>query len=153
MGRFGNMLLTNGETSPSFRFQLGEVVRFYLTNTANTRVFNVGIRDARMKLIGSDSGRYEHEALVDAVLLAPSERAVVDVLFDESGTLTLEHRTPARSYTLAAIVVASEPIEPRLKSSFVNLRSDAADLAAERGRLAEHLDAEPEKTLAPAAEV
>ena len=60
-------------------------MRFYLTNTANTRVFNVGLPGARMKLVGGDSGRYEHEEFVDEVLLAPSERAVVDVLFDEPG--------------------------------------------------------------------
>ena len=40
---------------------------------------------ARMKLVGGDSGRYEREEFVDSVILAPSERAVVDVLFDEPG--------------------------------------------------------------------
>jgi FtsP/CotA-like multicopper oxidase with cupredoxin domain len=39
MGRFGNLLLVGGETDLSLNAQLGEVVRFYLTNTANTRVF------------------------------------------------------------------------------------------------------------------
>ena len=38
-----------------------------------------------MKLVGGDSGHYEHEELVEEVLLAPSERVVVDVLFDEPG--------------------------------------------------------------------
>ena len=37
-----------------------------------------------MKLVGGDSGRYERETFVDEVLLAPSERAVVDVLFDRA---------------------------------------------------------------------
>ena len=46
----------------------GEVVRFYLTNTANTRVFNFAISDARMKLVGGDSGRCEHEEFVDDVV-------------------------------------------------------------------------------------
>ena len=41
MGRFGNVLLTNGEPELSLSAQAGEVVRLYLTNTANTRVFNV----------------------------------------------------------------------------------------------------------------
>ena len=43
MGRFGNVLLVGGETDLSLSAQRGEVVRFYLTNTANTRVFNVGL--------------------------------------------------------------------------------------------------------------
>ena len=71
------------------------MVRLYLTNTANTRVFNVALPGARMKLVGGDSGRVEREEFVEDVVLAPSERVVVDVLFDEPGQLTLEHRTPS----------------------------------------------------------
>ena len=37
---------------------------------------------------------------MDSVVLAPSERAVVDVLFDQPGDLVLEHRTPDRTYEL-----------------------------------------------------
>ena len=65
--------------------QGGEVVRLWLTNTANTRVFNVRLPGARMKLVGGDSGRVEHEEFIDQVLLAPSERAVVDVLVEHLG--------------------------------------------------------------------
>ena len=43
MGRFGNTLLIGGESDLKLTAELGEVVRFYLTNTANTRVFNVGL--------------------------------------------------------------------------------------------------------------
>ena len=72
-------------------------MRFYFTNTANTRVFNVMLPGARMKLVGGDSGHYEHESLVEEVLLSPSERFVVDVLFERPGEHVLEHRTPARA--------------------------------------------------------
>ena len=44
MGRYGNVMLVAGETAPSFAARQGEVVRLYLTNTANTRVFNVALR-------------------------------------------------------------------------------------------------------------
>jgi FtsP/CotA-like multicopper oxidase with cupredoxin domain len=94
MGRFGNLMLINGETAYSLQAQQGEVVRFYLTNTANTRVFNIRMPGAKMKLVGSDSGRYEREEFVDELLLSPSERAVVDVLFEQPGQFALEHRTP-----------------------------------------------------------
>src|SRR5207245_9349253 len=40
MGRFGNVLLINGETAFSGEAALGEVVRRYLVNTATTRLFN-----------------------------------------------------------------------------------------------------------------
>ena len=42
MGCFGNVLLVGGKPEPTLSARLGEVVRLYLTNTANTRVFNVG---------------------------------------------------------------------------------------------------------------
>jgi len=113
MGRFGNVLLVSGEPELTLTAQPGEVVRFYLTNTANTRVFRVALNEAaRMKLVGGDSGHYEHEQFVEDVVLAPSERVVVDVLFEEPGEVTLEHRTPDRSYRLADITVSGEPAEP-----------------------------------------
>src|SRR5215213_5367769 len=106
MGRFGNVMLINGESRFSGEAAVGEVVRLYLVNTANTRIFNFVLRNARMKLIGGDSGRYEHEGFVEEVLLAPSERAVVDVLFDTPGEVHLEHRTPDYTYDLGSFSVA-----------------------------------------------
>src|SRR5215210_6146267 len=106
MGRFGNVMLINGESEFSGEATVGEIVRLYLVNTANTRIFNFALRGARMKLIGGDSGRYEHEGFVEEVLLAPSERAVVDVLFDTPGEVHLEHRTPDDTYDLGAFFVA-----------------------------------------------
>lgn len=152
MGRFGNVLLVNGDPELSLTARGGEVVRFYLTDTANTRVFNVGVPGARMKLVGGDSGRYEREGFVEHVLIAPSERAVVDVLFEAPGRLALEHRTPRRAYTLATVVVSDERAEPSLALQFGNLRANA-DMEAERERLAPFLTAEPDKTLALVAEM
>jgi FtsP/CotA-like multicopper oxidase with cupredoxin domain len=152
MGRFGNILLVNGEPELSLQARRGEVVRFYVTDTANTRVFNVGLRGARMKLVGGDSGHYEREEFVDHVLLAPSERAVVDVLFPESGQLTLEHRTPKRTYRLATISVGDQRVEPSLASQFASLRTNS-DMTAEREGITPFVDAEPHKTLALVAEM
>ena len=118
MGRYGNVMLVAGETEPTLAVQRGEVVRFYLTNTANTRVFNVALPGARMKLVGGDSGRVEREEFVDSVVIAPSERVVVDVLFEKPGRLTLEHRTPERTYTLATVEVEAEPAAPPLADEF-----------------------------------
>ena len=152
MGRFGNVMLVSGEPDLSLTAKRGEVVRFYLTNTANTRVFNVTLPGARMKLVGADSGHYEHEEFVEEALLAPSERVVVDVLFEEPRELTLEHQTPDRSYRLATIAVTDEPAAPALADQFEVLRTNA-DLAAERERIAPYLTAPPDKTLAFVAEM
>src|SRR4051812_22167459 len=152
MGRFGDVLLVNGETALSLSAQLGEVVRFYLTNTANTRVFKVALPGARMKVVGGDSGHVEHEQFVDDVILAPSERVVVDVLFEQPGALTLEHRTPDRVYPLAAVQVSGDRAEPTLDEPFQQLRTNA-DMVQLRESLAPYLETEPDKTLSFLAEM
>jgi FtsP/CotA-like multicopper oxidase with cupredoxin domain len=152
MGRFGEVLLVNGETDLSLDAQLGEVVRFYFTNTANTRTFRVALPGAGMKLVGGDSGHVEREQFVEDVVLAPSERVVVDVLFDTPGDLTLEHRTPERVYPLAAVRVSDKRLEPSYAEQFRVLRTNP-DMIAERERIAPYLDAEPDKTLAFIAEM
>ncbi len=152
MGRFGNTLLVAGETELRLGAQVGEVVRLYLTNTANTRVFNVALPGARVKLVGGDSGRCEREAFVESVVIAPSERVVVDVLFDQAGVLTLEHRTPKRTYSLATIEVDAEAATPSLLDEFENLRRNG-EWAELRGRIASYVDAPPDKTLALIAEM
>jgi FtsP/CotA-like multicopper oxidase with cupredoxin domain len=43
MGRFGNVFLTSGEPDLQLEARAGEVVRLWLTNTANTRVFNLTV--------------------------------------------------------------------------------------------------------------
>jgi FtsP/CotA-like multicopper oxidase with cupredoxin domain len=152
MGRFGDVLLVNGETELSLAAQRSEVVRLDLTNTANTRVFKVVLPRARMKLVGGDSGHVEYEQFVDEVVLAPSERVVVDVLFDQSGDVALEHHTPARVYSLATIHVGEERAEPSLEEQFEVLRTNA-DMVAERERIAPYFDAQPDKSLAFIAEM
>ena len=152
MGRFGNVLLIGGEPDCSLTARAGEVVRLWLTNTANTRVFNVALPGARMKLIGGDSGRVEHEEFVSEVILAPSERAVVDVLLDQPGQLELQHRTPDRTYRLAAITVAGDRATPSLAEEFEVLR-EAPELVALREFFETWLEAPPDKTLALVAEM
>src|SRR4051794_34202593 len=152
MGRFGETLLIAGEAKLQLDAKPGEVVRVYLTNTANTRVFKVTLPGARMKLVGGDSGRVEHEQFVEDVVLAPSERAVVDVLFAQPGELVLQHRTPEKTYRPGRIAATGEPALPDLAEPFEVLRRDP-ELTAERERLAPWLVAEPDKTLAFVAEM
>jgi FtsP/CotA-like multicopper oxidase with cupredoxin domain len=152
MGRFGNVMLVAGEPDLSLEAKRGEVVRFYFTNTANTRVFNAMLPGAQMKLVGADAGHYEREELVEEVLLAPSERVVLDVLFGEAGELELEHRTPERAYRLASIKVADEQPEPSYADEFAHLRTNR-DVAELRKRIEPFLKAPPDKTLSFVAEM
>jgi FtsP/CotA-like multicopper oxidase with cupredoxin domain len=151
MGRFGNRLLVAGDPNPRLSFRAGEVVRLWLTNTANTRVFNITLPGARMKLVGGDSGRVEHEEFVEQVVLAPSERVVVDLLVESPGELALEHHTPNRVYRLAAIAV-TEGAPSAAATRFGQLRR-APELEAERAQLDRWLAAAPDKTLALVAQM
>jgi FtsP/CotA-like multicopper oxidase with cupredoxin domain len=152
MGRFGNVMLVSGEPDLHLEATRGEVVRFYFTDTANTRVFNVTLPGAQMKLVGADAGHYEREEFVEEVLLAPSERVVVDVLFADAGELELEHRTPARTYRLASITVAGEQPGQSLADEFARLRTNR-DMVELRERIEPFLTAPPDKTLSFVAEM
>ena len=151
MGRFGNVMLINGETEFSDKVSAGEVVRFYFVNTANTRIFNVGLRGVRMKLIGGDSGRYEEEVFVDEVMLSPSERAIVDVLFESEGQVSLEHRTPEQTYDLGTLAVEGTG-GGSAAALFEELRVDP-ELTQERRSIESDFDREPDKTLSFTSEM
>jgi suppressor of ftsI len=130
MGRFGNVMLTNGETNYSLSAQKGEVIRFYITNAANTRPFNFAISGAKMKLVGGDSGAYEKDQWKDSVTLGPSERAVIEVLFDSSGTFAIQNKTPERAYTLGNVNVSSDSVAVSYASAFSQLKSHTETTAS-----------------------
>jgi len=152
MGRFGNVMLVAGEPNLHLEARPGEVVRFYFTNTANTRVFNVSLPGARIKLVGADAGHYEHETFVEEVLLAPSERVVLDVLFPDAGELELQHRTPEHTYRLASITVAGDEPEQSFADEFARLRSNR-DMTEVRERVTSFFAAPADKTLSFVAEM
>lgn len=130
MGRFGNVMLVNGETDYSVSAKKGEVVRFYITNAANTRPFNFAIAGAKMKLVGADGGAYEREQWTDVITLGPSERGVVEVLFDKSGTSAIQNKTPDKTYTIGKVTVSSDPVLVSYASMFNKLRAHAETTAS-----------------------
>lgn len=100
-----------------------------------------------MKLVGGDSGRYEQHTFVDAVLLSPSERAIIDVLFEAAGTFTLAHDTPTHRYSLGTITVTDDPVDESWREQFEERRT-APELTAERERIEADRNRQPDKTLA-----
>lgn len=121
MGRFGNTMLLNGNTNYNLSVAKGEVIRFYFTNTANTRTFKIDFSGAKMKLVGGDNGRYEKEQFMDSVTLSPAERAIVDVLFDKAGSYIITHSTPDKSYTLGTVIVGANTASPSYAKEFGTL--------------------------------
>ncbi|MBL8961889.1 MAG: multicopper oxidase domain-containing protein, partial [Gemmatimonadetes bacterium] len=145
MGRFGNLLLVNGETRYALQARPGEVVRFFLTNVSNTRTFNLGFPGARMKLVGADIGRYEREAWVTHVSIAPAQRYIVDVRFGARGSYPLVNHVQAIDHmvgnffpevdTLGTVVVGGASAVPDHGAAFARLRTNrdvVDDIAAFR---------------------
>lgn len=147
MGRFGNLMLVNGEPRWLARAARGEVVRLYLTNVSSTRVFNLSFRrpdgrdpGVRMKVVASDLGRYVREHWVEHVTIAPAERYVVDVRFEVPGEVALVNRVRAIDHIqarffeeateLGRVTVSEAAAVPDHGARFGELRTDAA-LAAE----------------------
>lgn len=133
MGRFGNVLLVNGEPRYRLTVRRGEVVRFYFTNVANARLFNLRIPGARLKLVGSDLGDFERESWVESVVIAPAERYVVEARFDRAGAHPLlnsvrwlDHMqgtaTPVDD-TLGTVTVEDAPARPDHAAAFARLRA------------------------------
>jgi len=93
MGRFGNVMLVNGESNWRDTVQGGEVVRYYLTNAASSRTFNLsfGAR-SRIKLVGADQGALARERWSESIVLAPAERVIADVQFPAHGAAALVNR-------------------------------------------------------------
>jgi FtsP/CotA-like multicopper oxidase with cupredoxin domain len=149
MGRFGNVLLVNGEPQWRASVRRGEIVRFFLTNVSSTRVFNLSFQGAksRIKIVASDLSRYERETWVDNITIAPAERFIVDVQFAEAGEVALLNRVRAidhimarffdETQTLGIVGVSPDAATPDHGASFERLRRNA-EVAAEIDRYRPH---------------
>ena len=146
MGRFGNTMLVNGTTDYILNVSKSDVVRFYMTNTANTRTLRIDFGGAKMKLVGADNGRYEKERFVDNVTLASSERAIVEVLFDKPGTFSMSHRTPDETYPLGTVTVAAQAASPSYVKDFGTITTHA-DVVKDIDVFRPFFDSAPDKTL------
>ncbi len=133
MGRFGNLMLVNGEPDYALTVARGEVVRFFLTNVSNTRTFNLSL-PVPMKVVGSDVGNFEREAWVESVVIAPAERYVIHARFDTPGQIVLVNQVQAIDHingqfllqvdTLGTVRVDSAPVDDDLAVSFGQLREN-----------------------------
>ena len=94
MGRFGDLMLVNGEPEYELDVAAGQVVRLYVTNVSNTRTFNLSFVGgaARMKVVGTDIGAFEREEWIESIVLSPAERYIVHVRFGEPGDALLVNR-------------------------------------------------------------
>jgi FtsP/CotA-like multicopper oxidase with cupredoxin domain len=156
MGRFGNVMLVNGEPRYELTVNRGEIVRFYLTNASNARLFNLSFPGARMKVVASDMGKFEREEWVSSVVLAPAERYVVDVEFARTGHTALVNRVQALDHmfgtfspvadTLGSVRVSKTPAAQSYVAQFARLRRND-DVSNELAPFRSLFDAPPSHSL------
>ena len=149
MGRFGNIMLVNGETEFTGGAAVGEVVRLYVVNTANTRVFRFGISGAAHQARGQRQWAIRARAVrrrrAPRSVRARGPRRAVRVARRQR----LEHRTPDRVYELGRFSVsdsASGSVTSAASQEFEVLRTDP-ELSARRDEIAADFDRPPDKTL------
>jgi FtsP/CotA-like multicopper oxidase with cupredoxin domain len=137
MGRFGNVLLVNGEPAWKLAVSRGEVLRFFLTNVSNTRTFNLSFGPGtRLKMVGSDLGNFARQTWVGSVVIGPAERYVVEVRFDRPGSVAMINAVQGQDHmngrffpivdTLGLVTVGPAAAQPTLESTFATLRTDQA---------------------------
>lgn len=126
MGHYGNVLLVNGQEKYTLAVKKGEVTRLDVINAANVRPYNFAIAGAKLKLIGGDNGAYEKATWQESVVLAPSERAIVDVLFTKPGTYEIQNKTPDKTYTMGTIEVSDTAAAPSYATQYKTLQSNTS---------------------------
>ncbi len=156
MGRFGNVMLINGEPEYKLAARRGDVVRFLFTNVANSRTMNLSFGGNPIKLVGADIGRFEREEMVPSVVIAPAQRYVVEAKFDTPGTFAITNQVQALNNflgefqptvdTLGLITVAAEPTQRDYSREFMTLRS-LPQVSAEFAPYKTFFDKAPDKEL------
>jgi FtsP/CotA-like multicopper oxidase with cupredoxin domain len=90
MGRFGNLLLTNGSlngTTVAGVARVGEVERWRIVNTANARTMTLKIDGAAFQVIGTDGGPVPMTWSADKITLAVGQRLDLEVFLLNPGVV------------------------------------------------------------------
>lgn len=89
LGREGELVLVNGQVNPTLSARPGERERWRVVNACVSRYLRLQLGGQRMQLLGIDSGRSAHPAVVEEIVLAPGNRADLLVTMVD-GTAILE---------------------------------------------------------------
>lgn len=151
MGRFGNIMLVNGSSEHTLEVNQGDTLRLFITNSANARPFDISLPGARLKLVGSDGSPYEKEAFIENLIISPSERYIVDVLFDQTGEYELLHSSHDRAmgereYILSKITVKNENTAKDFLKNFNTLHV-YKKVSEEMSNLKQFIGKKPDRTL------
>jgi FtsP/CotA-like multicopper oxidase with cupredoxin domain len=104
-GRSGNVFLINGKSQFNFEAKKGDLVRLRLINPSNARVYNFGIEDHELLVIGHDIGLLENPYKTDIITISPGERYDVLVYVKNLGDISYFTQYFRDTYELGNIKV------------------------------------------------
>ncbi|MBI4502399.1 MAG: multicopper oxidase family protein [Gemmatimonadetes bacterium] len=161
MGRFGTVLLVNGEAHYHKMAQAGDVIRFVITNVANTRTFNLNF-GVPVKLVAADESRYEKEMMTDNVVIAPAQRYVVEARYPQAGDYYITNSVVALDHMMGEFFQATDTVgmvmaqpgaaTPDRTKEFQTLRVNAP-VKAEIDKIRAEFDRPPDHELVTAVEM
>lgn len=122
MGRFGDILLINDKRDFKVQVEQGQINRFFITNVANTRVFDIEFEGTEIKHVGGDVGRIQKEETIDDVIIAPAERYIIETMYPKTGTYIISHR----GKKIGEVIVVKSS-KNSMKESFDQLRDNSSD--------------------------
>ena len=111
MGRYGNTLLANGKTNYFIEAATNKILKLYVLNAANARPIKLAIENSRLKVIGSDASDYEKAFFSNYVIIAPSERAIIEVFFETPREYLILNDAPFSKEVFGKIIPAAAQIE------------------------------------------
>ena len=141
MGRYGDSILINDTEEYKVTVKQGQIVRFFVTNVANTRTFDLSFSGALTKIVGGDNGRVEKEYTPEKVYVSPSERYVFELMYQDPGAYPILNR----GVKIGEVVV--EESDSYKMSEFTKLRENPSDYEKIRSNFAELFQREPDKRL------
>jgi FtsP/CotA-like multicopper oxidase with cupredoxin domain len=122
-----------------------------LTNASNTRMFNVSWDGAPIKLVAGDLSKFEREVMVGSVVIAPGQRYVVEVKFDEPGDAAMTSQIQSINHflgqfyatvdTLGTVSVVNEDTDADYSAAYAQLR-EPAEVKADIDAMRPHFDRE-----------
>ena len=156
MGRFGNVLLVNGEPHYQLSVHRGDVVRFFITDVSNTRSWNLSFGGMPIKVVAADVSKFEHELMVPNVTIVPAQRYVLEVRFDKPGTYPITNAVQGLNNfqgeyfsevdTVGTVTVSPEAGATSYADAFATLRTNK-DVVADIDHYRQYFEKAPDKQL------
>ncbi|TFD55819.1 multicopper oxidase family protein [Cryobacterium frigoriphilum] len=134
-GREGDLVLVNGQLTPSMTARPGERERWRIVNACVSRYLRLRLDGQQLSLLGIDSGRFEAAHDVDEVVLAPGNRADL-LVTGTAGTSVLRAHTYDRGMSGGMMIGggSSTAADDVALASFIVTGDDVATVAAIPGQ-------------------